>query len=131
MTIRCLSFLTQILGQPANPGFAYSRQRCIDDALLRPESRDAFARLLTRGWIDGLRKMHPEERIYTLWDYCRNYFQRDHGPRIETFSAQSLPYREGTFREKLFGRGKITPARPTSWRTVPAAVGRSAQRARA
>jgi exodeoxyribonuclease-3 len=27
--------------------------------------------------------MHPEERIYTFWDYFRNHFERDRGLRID------------------------------------------------
>src|SRR5580698_3500657 len=44
----------------------FAPERWIDDALFRPESRDAFARLLAQGWIDVLRMMHPDERIYTF-----------------------------------------------------------------
>jgi exodeoxyribonuclease III len=61
----------------------FAPERWVDDALFRPESRDAFARLLVRGWTDALRRMHPEERIYTFWDYFRNHFARDRGLRID------------------------------------------------
>ncbi len=27
--------------------------------------------------------MHPDERIYTFWDYFRNHFGRDRGLRID------------------------------------------------
>ena len=53
------------------------------DALLQPESRDAYQRLLAQGWIDALRKCHPEERIYTFWDFFRNHWQRNAGLRID------------------------------------------------
>lgn len=53
------------------------------DALLQPESRDAYARLLKQGWMDSLRQMHPEERIYTFWDYFRNHWARNAGLRID------------------------------------------------
>jgi exodeoxyribonuclease III len=53
------------------------------DALLQPESRDAFARLLAQGWTDALRALHPEARIYTFWDYFRQHWQRDAGLRID------------------------------------------------
>lgn len=53
------------------------------DALLQPESRDAFARLLEQGWIDALRVRHPEEAIYTFWDYFRQHWQRNSGLRID------------------------------------------------
>jgi exodeoxyribonuclease-3 len=54
-----------------------------DNALLQPESRAAFATLLTQGWVDAIRKRHPRERIYTFWDYKRNRWPRDAGLRID------------------------------------------------
>jgi exodeoxyribonuclease-3 len=53
------------------------------DALLQPETRDAYQRLLAQGWVDALRKCHPEERIYTFWDFFRNHWQRNAGLRID------------------------------------------------
>ena len=55
-----------------------------DDALLQPESRKAYARLLKQGWTDALRTLHPDEPMYTFWDYKRHRWQRDAGLRIET-----------------------------------------------
>lgn len=53
------------------------------DALLQPESRDCYERLLSQGWIDCVRHLHPDERIYTFWDYFRQHWQRDAGLRID------------------------------------------------
>ena len=53
------------------------------DALLQPESRAAYQRLLAQGWIDSLRKSHSEERIYMFWDFFRNHWQRNAGLRID------------------------------------------------
>ena len=53
------------------------------DALLQPQSRDAYQRLLAQGWVDALRKCHPDERIYTFWDFFRNHWQRNAGLRID------------------------------------------------
>jgi exodeoxyribonuclease-3 len=53
------------------------------DALLQPESREAFRRLLEQGWVDVIRALHPKERIYTFWDYMRNRWLRDAGLRID------------------------------------------------
>jgi exodeoxyribonuclease-3 len=61
----------------------YKPERWLDDALFRPEVRDAYAKLLKQGWIDALRTMHPDERIYTFWDYFRNAYGRDAGLRID------------------------------------------------
>ena len=61
----------------------YKPERWLDDALFRPEVRDAYARLIARGWTDAVRKLHPDERIYTFWDYFRNAWERDAGLRID------------------------------------------------
>jgi exodeoxyribonuclease-3 len=63
----------------------YKPERWVDDALFRPETRQAFADLMAQGWTDALRKMHPGEKIYTFWDYFRNAFGRDAGLRIDHF----------------------------------------------
>jgi exodeoxyribonuclease-3 len=53
------------------------------DALMQPESRDAYRRLLAQGWTDALRTRYPEERIYTFWDYFREHWQKNSGLRID------------------------------------------------
>ena len=53
------------------------------DALLQPQSRAAFERLLAQGWTDALRATHPNERIYTFWDYFRDHWARNAGLRID------------------------------------------------
>jgi len=53
------------------------------DALLQPESRECYARLLAQGWIDALRALHPDERIYTFWDYFRQHWEHNSGLRID------------------------------------------------
>ncbi|MGH8217403.1 MAG: exodeoxyribonuclease III [Steroidobacteraceae bacterium] len=62
---------------------AYKPERWVDDALFRPDTRAAYARLLAQGWIDALRHLHPGERLYTFWDYFRNAYSRDAGLRID------------------------------------------------
>jgi exodeoxyribonuclease III len=42
------------------------------DALLQPESRAAYANLLTQGWLDAIRALHPKEPMYTYWITCGN-----------------------------------------------------------
>jgi exodeoxyribonuclease III len=56
-----------------------------DDALIQPESRAAYARLVKQGWTDALRQQHPKERIYTFWHYMRHRFERDAGLRLDHF----------------------------------------------
>lgn len=61
----------------------YAPERWRDDALFAPEVRAAYARLLAQGWTDALRRMHPDETIYTFWKYLRRAFERDAGLRID------------------------------------------------
>jgi len=63
----------------------YRPERWVDDALFRPEVREAFHNLLAQGWTDALRALYPEETIYTFWDYFRNSFSRNAGLRIDHF----------------------------------------------
>jgi exodeoxyribonuclease-3 len=61
----------------------YNPASWLDDALLQPESRAAFQALLGQGWTDAIRSLHPQERIYTFWDYWRNRWPRNAGLRID------------------------------------------------
>ncbi|GAB3905569.1 exodeoxyribonuclease III [Larkinella knui] len=62
---------------------AYKPERWLDDALFRPETRAAFKTLIDQGWTDALRKLHPDEQLYTYWDYFRNAYGRNAGLRID------------------------------------------------
>jgi exodeoxyribonuclease III len=53
------------------------------DALLQPESRARYARLLRQGWSDAVRTLHPDEPTYSYWSYLRNRWPRDAGLRID------------------------------------------------
>lgn len=63
----------------------YKPERWVDDALFRPETRAAFETLTAQGWTDALRKLYPDDTIYTFWDYFRNAYGRDAGLRIDHF----------------------------------------------
>ncbi len=63
----------------------YAPERWRDDALFRPEVRAAYRTLVEQGWTDALRRLHPDQRIYTFWKYFRNAFARDAGLRIDHF----------------------------------------------
>jgi len=65
------------------PADVYAPERWVDDALFRPEVRDAFRRLVAAGWLDAVRALHPEQHVYTFWKYLRNAFERDAGLRID------------------------------------------------
>ena len=61
----------------------YATRSWQKNALLQPAPRAAYRRLLTQGWTDAIRALHPDERIYTFWDYLRNGWARDAGLRID------------------------------------------------
>ncbi len=63
----------------------YKPERWVKDALFRPETREAFKKLVSQGWTDAIRKLYPEDVIYTFWDYFRNNYQRNAGLRIDHF----------------------------------------------
>lgn len=63
----------------------YKPENWVDDALFRPETRAAFAKLTAQGWTDAIRTLYPNEKIYTFWDYFRNAFGRNAGLRIDHF----------------------------------------------
>ncbi len=61
----------------------YNPKSWLRDALLQPQSRECWRRLLAQGWTDSLRKQFARERIYTFWDYFRQHWPRDAGLRID------------------------------------------------
>lgn len=61
----------------------YKPERWVDDALFRPEVRKAFKKLIKQGWTDSIRELHPNEVIYTFWDYFRNSYGRNAGLRLD------------------------------------------------
>jgi len=61
----------------------YNTRSWLKDALLQPESRACYQRLLAQGWVDSLRQLHPDEPIFTFWDYFRNHWQTNSGLRID------------------------------------------------
>lgn len=54
-----------------------------DDALMQPESRAAFRRIMHQGWCDAIRQIHPEGHVWTFWDYQAGCWPRDAGFRID------------------------------------------------
>jgi exodeoxyribonuclease-3 len=94
----------------------YKPERWTNDALFRVETREAFQRLMAQGWCDSLRSMHPDQRIYTFWDYFRNAYGRDAGLRIDhlLLSAALAPALKaaGVDRE-VRGREKPSDHAPT------------------
>lgn len=64
---------------------AYKAERWVDDALFRPETRLAFKTLVEQGWTDAIRKLYPNQIIYTFFDYFRDAYGRNAGLRIDHF----------------------------------------------
>ena len=65
------------------PADIYATTSYDDDALVQPQSRDAFGVLIEQGWTDTVRALHPRETIYTFWDYMRKRWERNAGLRID------------------------------------------------
>jgi exodeoxyribonuclease-3 len=61
----------------------YKPERWTEDALFAPEVRALYAQLVSQGWTDALRHLHPNETIYTFFDYFRNAYARNAGLRID------------------------------------------------
>jgi exodeoxyribonuclease-3 len=55
------------------------------NALIQPQSRAAYARLVSQGWTDALRKLQPTGPLWTFWDYERNRWALDKGMRLDHF----------------------------------------------
>jgi exodeoxyribonuclease-3 len=61
----------------------YPSKSWVKDALLQPESRAAYCRLLAQGWTDAIHARHPTGQVYTFWDYKRDRWARDAGLRLD------------------------------------------------
>ncbi len=53
------------------------------DALVQPESRAAFRRIMHLGLTDAFRAVHGNARQFTWWDYRAGAWQRNEGLRID------------------------------------------------
>ena len=47
------------------------------------EPRGLRAGCWTQGWTDAIRAVHPDETVYTFWDYRRKRWERDGGMRLD------------------------------------------------
>ena len=81
-----------------------------EDALLQPQSRAAYQRLLAQGWVDAIRTLHPDAPMYTFWDYMRNRWERDAGLRLDQLLLSRRP-------AQAPGRGRRRPRRARRGRT--------------
>ncbi len=53
------------------------------NALLQPQPRAAYQRLLDQGWTDALRALQPEGPLWTFWGYLRQRWPNDKGMRLD------------------------------------------------
>jgi exodeoxyribonuclease-3 len=72
------------------------------NALIQPQSRAAYRRLLDQGWTDAVRAVHPDETVDTFWDYRRMRWERDGGMRLDHF--QLSPELAGRLRDAVVAR---------------------------
>ncbi len=63
----------------------YPTKSYAKDALLHPDTRALFQKILAQGWTDAIRTLHPGAPMYTFWDYMRNRWPRDAGLRLDHF----------------------------------------------
>lgn len=84
------------------PEDAKNPEAWVDDALFRPESRNAFRRLLNLGLVEAFRACHDEKERYTFWDYQAGAWQKDNGIRIDhqLLSPQAADKLVGTTIDK-------------------------------
>ena len=61
----------------------YNSRSWKKNALLQPESRAAWTRIIDDGWTDALRERFPDEEVYTFWEYFRDSWSRNAGLRID------------------------------------------------
>jgi exodeoxyribonuclease-3 len=67
------------------PQDIYPTRSLDNNALIQPESRRAFARLLSQGWTDAMRKLQPDGPLWTFWDYKFDRWPKDKGMRLDHF----------------------------------------------
>ena len=63
----------------------YQTRSLDNNALVQPQSRQAFTRLLSQGWTDALRMVHPDGPLWTFWDYERDRWTANKGMRLDHF----------------------------------------------
>ena len=99
-----------------NDDDSFSVRAMSEDALMQPESRQAYRRLLAQGWTDGLRWRWPGGGVWTFWDYQAGAWQRDAGFRIDhlLLSPQAADRLADAGVDKAYrGREKASDHAPT------------------
>ena len=100
------------------------------DAVMQPETRAAYGRLLAQGWIDTARVLHPREKMYTFWVNA-DYFRRNAGFRMDfVLASASLRARLREAGVDVEHRGREKPSdHAPAWLVVEDATGAASPRA--
>jgi exodeoxyribonuclease III len=99
-----------------DPDDVFSAKAMAHDALMQPDSRQAFRRILNLGFTDAIRARYPEGAVYTFWDYTAGCWQRDAGFRIDRLllSPQAADrLRDAGVGKDYRGREKASDHAPT------------------
>lgn len=99
-----------------NDDDTFSVRAMASDALMQPESRQGYRRLLAQGWTDALRTRFPRGGVWTFWDYQAGAWQRDAGFRIDhlLLSPIAADRLVGAGVDKAYrGRDKASDHAPT------------------
>ena len=82
-----------------------------NDALFRLEIRKKLRELLSLGFHDAYRYVHPEKEGYTFWDYTSGAWQKNNGMRIDHFLvSNSLINIIKDVKINKYPRGKEKPS---------------------
>jgi exodeoxyribonuclease-3 len=91
-----------------------------NNALIQPESRQAFARLLAQGWTDAMRTLHPNGPLWKFWDYKFDRWPKDKGIPLDHFLLSptvSDKLVDGGVDRRVRGRTNASDHAPT-WITI-------------
>jgi exodeoxyribonuclease-3 len=86
-----------------------------NDALLQPQSREAYRTLLAQGWTDAIQHLHGDKPMYTFWDFFRNRWPRNAGLRIDHLllnAAAKQKLQEAGVDREVRGREKPSDHAP-------------------
>ncbi len=86
-----------------------------NDALCRPESRQALRAILNLGYTDAFRALHPGVPAYSFWDYQAGAWPKNNGLRIDHLLLSP----QATDRLKACGIDRAERGRPEPSDHVP------------
>jgi exodeoxyribonuclease-3 len=72
----------------SQPIDVHSPERLKNHVCFHEDARKAYKKIMDMGFVDLLRKFHPEEKIYTFYDYrVRGAIERGLGWRVDAINA--------------------------------------------